>query len=119
MKIIQLISGDLTISGALIQQSSIRYKEDIDELPEEIINDFNKLKPQKYLVKSTNKIDYGLIAEEVYDINDSYKNLVHKRDNEIEGLNYIGFIPILIKKIQEQQEQINNLLVRINNLENN
>jgi hypothetical protein len=119
-------TGDLTIAGQYLQSSSLKYKEEIVELPEEIMNDFNKLKPKKYKAKNTNIINYGLIAEEVYEINDSYKNLVHKRNDEIDALNYMGFIPILVKKIQEQQEKIdsltniiNDLLVRISNLENN
>jgi hypothetical protein len=126
-------TGDLTIAGQYLQSSSLKYKEEIVELPEEIMNDFNKLKPKKYKAKNTNIINYGLIAEEVYEINDSYKNLVHKRNDEIDALNYMGFIPILVKKIQEQQEYINtqqeqinsltniinDLVVRMNNLENN
>lgn len=97
-------------------QSSIKYKENIDDMPDEYAKKLLELRPVSYDYK--NKAQgtncYGLIAEEVAEVETfpvSYK------DGEVEGLDYSTFVPQLIKLAQLQDETIKQLENRIKALE--
>lgn len=97
-------------------QSSIKYKENIDDMSDEYAKKLLELRPVSYDYK--NKAQgtncYGLIAEEVVEVETfpvSYK------DGEVEGLDYSTFVPQLIKLAQIQDETIKMLENRIKALE--
>ncbi len=56
----------------------------------------------------------GLIAQEVQEI---FPEVVAKVDSNYLGIKYIEFIPLLIKGIQEQQEEIESLTLKVEQLE--
>jgi hypothetical protein len=75
-----------------------------------------RLQPVEFDWKMNKKHDIGFIAESVRDV---YPNLVStNREGEVEGMNYSKLVSALVKSIQEQQEQINNLSEEINKLKN-
>ena len=85
------------------------------------LNTILKIRPVDYQLKSNNLKQIGFIAQEL-------KSLVPEAVNGIEGdlekgealgITYTLLIPILTKAIQEQQIIINDLLNRVNKLENN
>jgi len=81
--------------------SSIRYKENVEDLPIGL-NDLLKLRPATYKYKSNGNKDYGFIAEEVYDAG-LEEFVTFNEDGQIEGLKDNYFTVLSIKAIQEQQ----------------
>ena len=76
-----------------------------------------QLQPVEFDWKSNNKHDIGFVAESVRDV---YPNLIStNREGEVEGMNYTKLVSALVKSIQEQQEQINDLQEKINKINNN
>ncbi|HQK69433.1 MAG: hypothetical protein GT600_15190 [Bacteroidales bacterium] len=65
--------------------------------------------------KTINNLQYGFVAQEVKEI---FPDLVIEREDGILGIRYSGLIPILVKAIEEQQEEIDALNDRITALEN-
>lgn len=96
-------------SGNFIRESGIIIQETWYNAPE-----------LRHLIKPSN---------DAYDLENFVPNSINPNQDPIEysqrwgteiaSLNYIGFIPYLIKSNQEQQILIDDLLVRINQLENN
>lgn len=97
-------------------QSSMKYKENIEDMTDEYAKKILELRPVSYDYKNKEQGTncYGLIAEEVAEIETfpvSYK------DGEVEGLDYSAFVPQLIKLAQMQEETIKMLELRIKALE--
>lgn len=73
------------------------------------------LRPVKYVYNndSTGTHNYGFIAQEVKealnDIGDSDSGMISKFDNELLSMRTDDLIPVLVKAIQEQQAEINEL----------
>jgi trimeric autotransporter adhesin len=88
--------------------SSKRYKEDIQNLPEEdcILN----LRPVKFVYKSTKESSYGLIAEEVDEIMPQL--VVYDAEGRPDSVKYHEFTALLLAEIQR-------LNIRISDLEEN
>lgn len=89
-----------------VQQSSQRYKENIEEMTEEYAKKLLKLRPVSYDYK--NKADgvgcYGLIAEEVDSI-ESYP-VFYNDEHEPEGIDYSKFVPQIIKMLQMHEKEM-------------
>ena len=92
-----------------VQQSSKRYKENIEEMTEEYAKKLLELRPVSYDYK--NKADgvgcYGLIAEEV-DAVESYP-VFYNDDHAPEGIDYSKFVPQIIKLLQIYEREIREL----------
>ena len=92
-----------------VQQSSKRYKENIEEMAEEYAKKLLSLRPVSYDYK--NKADgvgcYGLIAEEV-DAVESYP-VYYNNDHEPEGIDYSKFVPQIIKLLQMHEKELEKL----------
>lgn len=93
---------------ALGTNSSIRYKENITNLTEDIANRILDIQTYHFDYKEGygQKDMYGVLAEEVFNI---HPNAVLLKDGIPDAVDYTRFIPLLIKKIQMQQKEINNL----------
>ena len=78
----------------------------------EVINELN---PVSYNWKVDGKADEGLIAQEVLDI---IPNAVSGSEEEQYYMDYSKLVVHLVKGMKEQQELINNLTARIEQLEN-
>ncbi len=119
--------GDVEVTGVLNQLSDRRLKTEInDEIG--IMTKIMQLQPKNYLfdvVKNknmalSNKLQHGLISQDVEQIfpelvTETFVPGTSSNKNEdgkpvaYKGLNYMGFIPMLIKGMQEQQLQIEDL----------
>ena len=115
-----LVSGSTSLTGSLnatsiTETSALRYKENIVTLNSADV--VYNLRPVTFDWKDTGHKDYGLIAEEV---NEHLPELVKKSDitGEVEGINYTKLTSLLIRTVQVQQEQIDDLSNRISLLEN-
>jgi len=103
-------TGETTVS-CLIETSAARYKDNIQPMGSQL-NKVMQLKPVEFNWKSNKKQDIGFVADSVKNV---YPNLVSERDGKVEGMNYSKLVSALVKSIQEQQEQINNLKARLDN----
>ena len=123
---------DDVVASEFITYSDIRLKNQIEELKFGL-NDIMKLRPVQYKYKKIidvdDKLRFGLIAQEVepimpnivinedIDVNPETME-IERKPSEYKTMNYMDLIPVLIKAIQDQQEYIQKLEQRIENLEN-
>lgn len=108
-------SGAFSVAS-LINRSSKRYKENITEMDDEIANRLLELKVKHFDYKPEygDKDMYGMIAEDVLEI---HPNAVAIGPDDLpEGIDYTRFVPLMIRKIQMQEKEINDLKETINDL---
>ena len=114
------INGDTNIAGDLYINdvnlfSDQRLKENIEDL-EPQLEIIKKLQPRKYDWKEKDKSDVGFIAQEIKEV--IPKLVVEGKDKDKTlSVNYTKMIPLLVKSIQEQQELIEKLSNKVNELE--
>jgi hypothetical protein len=112
------IRGDGTawLAGSLTQNSDARLKTNI--LPiSSCLSHIMQLEGYQYKWKDENRdqdIQFGLLAQEVQKV---FPELVKKDAKDLLGVNYSGFIPLLINSIKEQQQTIQTLEKRLLALE--
>lgn len=102
--------------------SSIAYKTNVQNMGD-ALSILGQLRPVSfdykdsvsYTAENGGKFDYGLIAEEVNNVVPTAVS--HDEDGTIVGLDYSAFVPFLIKGVQEQQAQINNLSSAVHSLQ--
>lgn len=106
----------------VIQSSSIRYKEDVREINEEILNAFLALDVIDFIYKETapenardGKRHYGMIAEQVVKVMPDSVTL--DREGLPTAVVYSDFIPLLLAQLQRQQKKLSALEQRIQKLE--
>jgi hypothetical protein len=116
---LQRDGGPVWVGGSVVHASDKRLKKDIEPLHYGL-NEVLQLQPKTYNWKNRTQDhkSFGLIAQEVQPL---IKELVLTAEdkNKTLSLNYIALIPILINAIQEQQEIIETLTLRIKKLEGN
>jgi hypothetical protein len=98
--------GNLSVSGTITENSSIRYKKDIVDI-ESTSSKVQLLRPVKYKKIRDESEEIGLIAEDVAEL---FPEVV-KYDNEgrPDGVNYSRLSVILLKAVQELTERVNKL----------
>jgi hypothetical protein len=102
-----------TRTTTLVETSARKHKDQILPLGNQL-SKVNKLSPVEFVWKTNGIKDIGLIAEEVEQI---YPELVSREDNgEIHGVHYSKITTVLIKALQEQQTQIEELKLEIQKL---
>jgi hypothetical protein len=106
------IAGNLTVEGTFSNPSDKKLKTNINNLDENKINNVLKLNPVTYSYNYDieNKTHFGFIAQEIEEFypelvsnNFTYKNDTYKT------VNYIELIPIMLSKIQNMQNEIDEL----------
>jgi hypothetical protein len=101
-------TGVTTVSQ-LVETSAERFKEDIKDLPSQT-EKIKNLQPVQYSWKRNNKQDIGFIAER---FDNHYPELVHKKDGQAEGIEYTHLVSALVKELQDQQSQIEEIQNKI------
>ena len=112
------IPKDLYVVGSINNPSDITLKENISDLTNEFCGNILKITPKKYnFINDENKKEhYGIIAQELEEvfpklvtntvIEDSENNI-----NEIKCVNYLELIPIMIVKMKNMQNEIDELKI--------
>ena len=103
-------TGETTVS-CLIETSAARYKDNIQPMGSQL-NKVMQLQPVEFDWKSNKKHDIGFVADSVKNV---YPNLVSEKEGQVEGMNYSKLVSALVKSIQEQQTQIDELKTRLDN----
>jgi len=104
--------------------SDVNLKTDINTIPD-VLGQIKLLRPVTYKLKDQkvkegthpdkeNKKSYGFIAQEMMEV---FPDIVTTRQNGTHGIRYTELIPLLIKAMQEQQAEIDDLKLRIEKLE--
>ena len=102
-----------TRTVSLVETSAKKYKECIIPLSTQLEN-IKSLKPVQFTWKEDGREDYGFIAEDVEKV--LPKLVAYEEDGEISGVQYSKITSVLVKALQEQQEQIEELRKEINKL---
>ena len=106
------VSGT-TRTVSLVETSARKHKECIIPLSTQLEN-IKALSPVQFTWKEDGREDYGFIAEEVEKV---LPKLVSYEDNgELHGIQYSKITSVLVKALQEQQVQIDELRQEINKL---
>tara|TARA_Y100001973_G_scaffold75541_1_gene110338 strand:- start:63 stop:1418 length:1356 start_codon:yes stop_codon:yes gene_type:complete len=100
-----------------VTSSDYRLKENIVPM-EKGLERVNKLKPVKFNWKNDETISEGFIAHEVQEAGWNEGVIGEKDSEEMQMVDYGKLTPLLVKAIQEQQEQIEELKKEIETLKN-
>jgi hypothetical protein len=109
------IKNDLTVGGSINSPSDLKLKENIEQLNLSLSNNLLNLEPKQYTYKtdSEKKLHFGVIAQELETFFPNLvKNVVIEDEERVEEhkvVNYIELIPLLIVKIKDLQNQIDEL----------
>ena len=99
-----VVDGALSATS-ITETSALKYKENINEITSSDI--IYNLRPVTFDWKKDGSHDVGLIAEEV---GDHMTELVSKdKEGNVEGVKYSKLTSLLIKAVQDQQKQIDEL----------
>jgi len=108
-------SGTVKYQGILVSPSDKKLKKDITDTNRSI-DDIMSMKVKDYRWKDNTeetKKSTGLIAQE---LQETHPELISNLDDTL-NVNYTDIIPMLIKAVQDQQEEITNLKNQIKNIE--
>ena len=89
--------------------SDKNHKDNIKDIDKECIEKMAFVNPKQFTFKedSKGKLRYGFIAQELEEV---FPNLVMEVDNNgTKGVNYLEIIPLLLLKIQDLQNQVDEL----------
>ncbi|MBX3387924.1 MAG: tail fiber domain-containing protein [Phycisphaeraceae bacterium] len=102
---IDVVGGSLR--GVLENISTIRSKKDVTPVGS-ALNDLLRLRPVEFTWSKEygGGRDVGLIAEEVAAI---FPSVTGSRDGQIDSIRYSGVTALLVRGMQEQQEQLENM----------
>lgn len=89
--------------------SDVRLKDDIQPLSNGI-NTINAMNPVSYIWKETQNVSYGFIAQEM---ENTIPAIVQTNDDGFKSISYSQIISFLVKAVQEQQEEIEELKRRL------
>lgn len=111
-------SGQLDVAGDVIAASTFassdeRLKDEIFPI-EDAYEKLEPLNPVSFVWDANRSPDFGLLAQDVEEI---YPEFVREDMHGYKTVKYTSFIPLLIKTVQEQQQQIAELTDRIAALE--
>ncbi len=110
------VNGDIAYTGALVDVSDMRRKDNIEPLPP-ALDKIMALKPVTFVMKADPKkaVEYGFIAQDVQKI---YPALVKTASDPEQSLslNYLGLLAPLVKAMQEQQSIIDDQKRQIDEL---
>jgi hypothetical protein len=107
------VSGSIRTSEALYQSSDERLKHNIDTIDDAL----TKITSSRGVTFDRNNgvFEVGVIAQE---IQRTIPEVVSKDKNDYLSVNYNGIVGVLIEAIKEQDELIQNLYTRVQDLEN-
>jgi hypothetical protein len=102
-------TNEVRISSDGTNISSKRFKDDIESLDNAQVGNLNKLRPVSFTYKKdkTNRMQFGLIAEEVAEILPEL--VTYDNEGQVHGLKYQMLTPLLVTYIQLQQAKITEL----------
>ena len=108
------VSGSIKASGAVVQGSDRRLKEDIYPI-DNALSKIDNIDGVNFTYKDTGLKSIGVIAQDIQKV---LPEVVSEDNNGYLGVNYSGIVPVLIEAVREQNSIIKSLEDRISKLEN-
>ena len=100
------IKENLTVGGTLTENSSLRYKENVETIKYGL-DKVLQMRGVTYNKKDNGVKEIGVIAEEIYEILPEV--VLKNEEGEIDSVSYGRIVGVLIEAIKEQQKQIEEL----------
>ena len=99
---------DFTVDSIILSDSDKRLKIKIEDITVPEAGKIHELEPMQYnwKVNPDGSVHFGFIAQ---DIVEHYPDLVKIDDEGGYSLDYIGFIPLIIKELKRQMDEIDDL----------
>ena len=123
--------GNVYVSGTVTQSSDLKLKKDVRDMPEGTLTNVLRLRPKTYRYDSSIEPGLGLPADDqvgfvAQDVAEVFPALVKKvtvpssdttkSDDTVLSVDYVKVVPLLVKAIQEQQEEIRSLQSQVGKL---
>jgi hypothetical protein len=108
-----LISNDLIVTGSIYNTSDARLKDNITEILTSKTDDLFTLNPIIFNYKNDRKkrIHYGVLAQDVEKV---FPELVENNMFGYKTVNYQELLPLMLAKMKNIQEQIDELKKKLN-----
>jgi len=100
------ITGNLTISGTLTENSSLRYKENIEPIKYGL-DKVLQMRGVTYNKKDNGVKEIGVIAEEIYEVLPEV--VLKNEEGEIDSVSYGRITAVLIEAIKDLKKEIEEL----------
>jgi len=102
--------NNLTVANILEITSDERLKKNIEDIPISSLDKLMQIQPKQYNFKNDDKklLRYGFIAQEIEKIFPHLVSIPEETESP-RTVNYLDIIPLLLLKIQDLQEQIDDL----------
>lgn len=108
------VSGSIKATGTVFQGSDERLKKDIYPI-DNALSKIDSIDGVNFTYKDTDEKSIGVIAQQIQKI---LPEVVSEQNNGYLNVNYSGIVPVLIEAVREQKSIIDNLVKRIETLEN-
>jgi len=107
-KIPVLINNDLIVTGSIYNSSDKRLKDNIQSIEQETLDDLFTINPIHFIFKndSIRKKHFGFLAQEV---EEKFPDLVQDNVSGFKTVNYVEFVPLILAKIKNMQNEIDEL----------
>jgi len=114
-----LIDGDLYVNGSIINPSDANLKDNIADISIKHVGDLMKLDVKQFTFKNDLKqqIHYGFIAQEFEKEFPELVSIKPDKNANYKAINYLEIVPLLVNKIQQMQEEIDELKNKIERLD--
>jgi hypothetical protein len=109
--------GNVRANGVILT-SDARFKQEVQTIGTSTLDKFNQINPVSYTWNGlgqeqggiANQTQYGFLAQEVELI---FPELVSTRPDGYKGVNYFGFIAMIVEAVKEMGSKIDDLMTRI------
>jgi hypothetical protein len=103
------LSGAFTATGDITAFSDARVKENIETIPN-ALDKVLSLRGVTYNKISESKSSMGVVAQELLEV---IPEVVHENEDGMYSVAYGNIVAVLIEAMKEQQEQINDLKIKL------
>ncbi len=103
------LAGAFTATGDITAFSDARVKENIETIPD-ALNKVSALRGVTYNKLGESKLSMGVIAQELLEV---IPEVVHENKDGMYSVAYGNIVAVLIEAMKEQQEQINDLKIKL------
>jgi hypothetical protein len=114
-----LIQGDLYVNGSIINPSDANLKDNIADININHVDKLMNLDVKQFIFKNDLKkqIHYGFIAQEFEKEFPELVSIKPDKNANYKAINYLEIVPLLVNKIQQMQEEIDELKNKIGKLD--
>lgn len=87
-----------------MQTSDRNLKQDISDIPKEVLDAIDELRPVQFRMKGAQRFQYGLIAQDVEAT--ALSEIVYKNERGVRSVAYTQIIAVLLSRIQDLSKRV-------------